>query len=81
MTSDFNGRHGKRAHICLENFTETAMSSRDKLYIFTSVIVLVSFLFSKSMAQKSNHNFEKKYPYLCAGTLLPMHIKDILTKY
>ena len=39
-----------------------------------------SLMPSKSMSQKSNHNFMKKYPYIRIGTLKPMRIKDILTK-
>ena len=35
---------------------------------------------SKSIPQKSNNNFEKKYPYVTAGTLEPMRLKNILTK-
>ena len=35
---------------------------------------------SKSMPQKSNHTFKGKYPYIRAGTLKPMRMKDILTK-
>ena len=32
------------------------------------------------MPQKSNNGFKEKYPYIWAGTLEPMLIKDILTK-
>ena len=35
---------------------------------------------SKSMSQKSNHDFKEIYPYIRAGTFEPMCIKDILTK-
>ena len=32
------------------------------------------------MPQKSEHDFMGKYPYVCAGTLVPMHILVIMTK-
>ena len=32
------------------------------------------------MPQKQNHGFQEKYPYIRAGTLEPMRMKDILTK-
>ena len=32
------------------------------------------------MPQKSDHNFEEKYPYIRPGTIEPMHVDDILTK-
>ena len=35
---------------------------------------------SKSMPQKSNHDFKEKYPYVRAGTFEPMCIEDILTR-
>ena len=35
---------------------------------------------SKSMPQKSNHDFKEKHPNIWAGTLEPMRIKDVLTK-
>ena len=35
---------------------------------------------SKSIPQKSNHDFKEKYPYIPAGTLEPMSTKVILTK-
>ena len=35
---------------------------------------------SKSMPQMSNHDFKGKCPYIHAGTIEPMRIKDILKK-
>ena len=35
---------------------------------------------SKSIPQKSNHDFKEKYPYVRAVAIKPMCIKDILTK-
>ena len=35
---------------------------------------------SKSIPNKNNHDFKEKYPYVRAGTLEPMRIKEILTK-
>ena len=35
---------------------------------------------SKSMPQKSNHDFKEKYPYIRVGTLEPLRIKAILTQ-
>ena len=35
---------------------------------------------SKSMPQRSNHDFEDEYHYDCVGTLVSMHITDILIK-
>ena len=32
------------------------------------------------MPLEINHDFKEKYPYIRAGTLEPMHNKDILTK-
>ena len=32
------------------------------------------------MIQKSNHDFKEKYHDVRAGTIEPMHIKNILTK-
>ena len=32
------------------------------------------------MPQTSNHDFKEKCPYINAGTIEPMPIKDILTK-
>ena len=51
------------------------------MIIFASLQDFMSFKYltpSKSVPQKSNHGFEK-YPYVRAGTLQPMRIKDILT--
>ena len=31
---------------------------------------------SKSMLEKSNHDFKGKYPHVCVGTLVSMHITD-----
>ena len=36
---------------------------------------------SKSMPQKSNHDFKEKYHYVLEGTIEPMLIIDILTKF
>ena len=33
---------------------------------------------SKSMPKKSNHDFNEKYLYVRVGTLVSMHITDIL---
>ena len=35
---------------------------------------------SKSMPQRSDHNLKEKYPFIRAGTLETILIKDILTK-
>ena len=35
---------------------------------------------SKSMPQTSNQDFKEKYPYIQAGTIEPIRIKDILIK-
>ena len=35
---------------------------------------------SKSMLQKSNHDFKEKYPYVYVGTIVSMRIIDSLTK-
>ena len=32
------------------------------------------------MPQMSNHDFKEKYYYVDAGTIEPIHIKDIMTK-
>ena len=32
------------------------------------------------MPQKGDNDSKEKYPYVWAGTLEPMHIKDMLTK-
>ena len=34
---------------------------------------------SKSMPQKSSHDFKEKYPYVHVGTFKPMRTEDILT--
>ena len=39
-----------------------------------------SLMPSKSMPQKSNHDFMRKYPYVRVGRLETMRIKDIFTK-
>ena len=36
---------------------------------------LFFFVVFQISGQKSNHDFEKKYPYFRVGTLVPMHIK------
>ena len=33
---------------------------------------------SKSKPEKINHDFSKKYPYVCTGTLVSMRITDII---
>ena len=40
----------------------------------------LSLSYSKSMPQRSTHDFKKKYPYVRVGALEPMRIKDILTE-
>ena len=35
---------------------------------------------SKSMPKKSNHDMKKKCPYVHEGTLVPMRMKNILTR-
>ena len=35
---------------------------------------------SKSIHQKSNHDFDEKYPHIRVGTFVSMRIADILTK-
>ena len=53
------------------------------MIVFASLQTLChykSLLPSKSMPQKSNHDFTEKYPYMQAGTFEPMSIKDILNK-
>ena len=35
---------------------------------------------AKSLLQKSNHEFQEKYPHVCVGTLVSERITDILTK-
>ena len=37
-------------------------------------------MLSKSTPQRSNNNFKEKYPYIRAGALETMRIKDVLTK-
>ena len=41
--------------------------------------VFASLTPSKTMFKKSNNDSKEKYPYVHAGTIEPMRIKDILT--
>ena len=50
------------------------------MILLASLQNLTSLTPSKSMAQKSNHDFKEKYPYVRVGTLEPMRVKDILKK-
>ena len=60
----------------IKEFSHTYINNYDRFRLSAKLNVIKSPCHIQNQCPKSDHDFKKKY-YVCVGTFVPIHIKDI----